>query len=121
MAISVPINAPLTDSQAELTAKIGSMKSLLALPTIKKRNIPKENQMSTYDYLIKILDVMGLTPEIIFNAFLTKVFDQTGTFLEEKVLGAIADSIGQQGIQLSPYINNPSDPAYQEPIHMIFY
>jgi len=108
MAISVPINAPLTDSQAELTAKIGSMKSLLALPTIKKRNIPKENQMSTYDYLIKILDVMGLTPEIIFNAFLTKVFDQTGTFLEEKVLGAIADSIGQQGIQLSPYINNPS-------------
>jgi len=108
MAISVPINAPLTDSQAELTAKIGSMKSLLALPTIKKRNIPKENQMSTYDYLIKILDVMGLTPEVIFNAFLTKVFDQTGTFLEEKVLDAIADSIGQQGIQLSPYINNPT-------------
>lgn len=108
MAISVPINAPLTDSQAELTAKIGSMKSLLALPTIRKRNIPKQNQISTYDYLLKILDVMGLTPEVIFNAFLTKVFDQAGTFLEEKVLDAIADSIGQQGIQLSPYINNPS-------------
>lgn len=114
MAISVPINAPLTDSQAELTAKIGSMKSLLALPTIKKRNIPKENQMSTYDYLLKILDVMGLTPEVIFNAFLTKVFDQAGTFLEEKVLDAIADSIGQQGIQLSPYINNPSASSKQK-------
>jgi len=106
MAISVPINAPLTDSQAELTAKIGSMKSLLALPSIKKKNIPKQNQISTYDYLLKILDVMGLTPEIIFNAFLTKVFDQAGNFLEEKVLDAIADSVGQQGIQLSPYINN---------------
>ena len=35
MAIDLPINAPLTESQGELTAKIGSMKSLLALPSIK--------------------------------------------------------------------------------------
>jgi len=108
MAIDVPINIPLTDAQAELTAKIGSMKSLLALPSIRKRNIPKANQISTYDYIMKILNVMGLTPEVIFNAFLTKVFDQAGTFLEDKVLDAIGDSIGQQGIQLSPYINNPT-------------
>jgi hypothetical protein len=113
MAIDLPINAPLTDAQGELTAKIGSMKSLLALPSIRKRNIPKGNQISTYDYLLKILETMGLNPEVIFNAFLSKVFDQAGTFLEDKVLDAIGDSLGEQGIQLSPYTNN-SNPTKDE-------
>lgn len=108
MAIDLPINSPLTDAQAELTSKVGSMKSLLALPSIRKRNIPKDNQMSAFDYLLKIMEAMGLNPEIIFNAFLTKVFDETTTFLEEKVLDAIANSIGEQGRQLSPHVNNPS-------------
>lgn len=106
MAIDLPINAPLTDAQGELTAKIGSMKSLLALPSINKRNIPKGNQISTYDYLLKIMEAMGLNPEVVLNAFLTKVFDQTGTFLEDRVLDAIGDAIGEQGIQISPYVNN---------------
>lgn len=111
MALDLPIDSPLTDSQGELTAKIGSMKSLLALPSIRKRNIPKGNQISTFDYLLKILDAMGLSPEVVFNAFLTKVFDQAGTFLEERVLNAIGDSIGEKGIKISPYtvIVNPSD------------
>lgn len=118
MAIDLPINAPLTDAQGELTAKIGSMKSLLALPSIRKRNIPKENQISTYDYLLKILDTMGLNPEVIFNAFLTKVFDEAGTFLEDKVLDAIGDAIGEQGIQLSgPYINNPTATKEQKKLY----
>lgn len=105
MAIDLPINAPLTESQGELTAKIGSMKSLLALPSIKKRNIPKGNQISAFDYLLKVLDTMGLSPEVIFNAFLTKVFDEATTFLEDKVCDAIGDAIGEQGRQLNPYIN----------------
>lgn len=107
MAIDLPINAPLTDAQGELTAKVGSMKSLLALPSIRKRNIPKANQMSAFDYLLKVLEAMGLSPEIVFNAFLTKIFDEAGN-LEGKVLDAIGDSIGEQGKQLSPFINNPS-------------
>ena len=107
MAIDLPINAPLTDAQGELTAKVGSMKSLLALPTIRKRNIPKANQISTFDYLLKILESMGLSPEVVFNAFLTKIFDEAEV-LERKVLDAIADAIGEQGRQLSPFINNPT-------------
>lgn len=107
MAIDLPIGAPLTDAQGELTAKVGSMKSLLALPSIRKRNIPKANQMSAFDYLLKVLDAMGLSPEVVFNAFLTKIFDEAGN-LEGKVLDAIADSIGEQGRQLSPFINNPA-------------
>lgn len=107
MPLNLPIDAPLTDSQGELTAKIGSMKNLLALPSIRKRNIPKSKQISVFDYLLKILDSMGVSPEIVFNAFLSKVFDEAGV-LENHVLDAIANSLGQQGIQLSPYINNPS-------------
>jgi hypothetical protein len=107
MAIDLPINAPLTEAQGELTAKIGSMKSLLALPSIRKRNIPKGNQISAFDYLLKLLDTMSLSPEVIFNIFLTKVFDEAGTFLEDKVLDGIGDSIGENGTQINPYINNP--------------
>ena len=113
MAISLPVNAPLTDSQAEVTAKIGSMKSLLELPVILEKNIPKDNQISAYDYLLKILNTMGLTPDTVFNSFLTLVFNQTGTFLETAVIKALAKSIGQNGIQISPYINNSTPTAQQ--------
>ncbi len=101
------IGPALTDAQGELTAKIGSMKSLLALPNIKKPNIPKEQQISAFDYLVRLLNALGIDPQVVFNAFLGKVFDQTGTFLEEKVIFALADSFGEKGIQLSPYINDP--------------
>lgn len=116
MAIDLPINAPLTDAQGELTAKVGSMKSLLALPSIRKRNIPKINQMSAFDYLLKVLESMGLSPEIVFNAFLTKIFDEVGN-LEGKVLDAIGDSIGEQGRQLSPYIINSTATKEQKKIY----
>jgi len=107
MALKIPVSSPLTDSQAELTSKIGSMKSLLALPIDIHLNIPKDKQISTFDYLLKVLRALGIEPELIFNIFLDKVFDTTGNFLEEKVIAAIADSIGQKGRQL-PNINNPA-------------
>jgi hypothetical protein len=118
MAIDLPINAPLTDAQGELTAKVGSMKSLLALPSIRKRNIPKANQMSAFDYLLKILEAMGLSPEVVFNAFLSKIFDEAEV-LERKVLDAIADSIGEQGRQLSPFINNPTATKDEKKLYKI--
>lgn len=105
MALNIPISSPLTESQSELTSKIGSMKSLLSLPIGINFNIPKSEQISTFDYLIKILRTLGVDPEIIFNVFLDKIFSETGTFLEEKVIDAVADSIGQKGIRL-PSINN---------------
>lgn len=107
MAFQIPISSPLTETQAELTAKIGSMKSLLSLPIDAHLNIPKENQMSTFDYLLKVMRALGIEPDLVFNLFLDKVFDETGTFLEEKVIKAFADSLGQKGIQL-PNTNNPA-------------
>jgi hypothetical protein len=107
MALKIPISSPLTDAQSELTSKIGSMKSLLSLPIDINLNIPKSQQISTFDYLIKVMRALGVEPEIIFNLFLDKVFSETGTFLDEKVIIAVADSIGQKGRQL-PNVNNPA-------------
>jgi len=107
MALQIPISSPLTDSQAELTSKIGSMKSLLTLPIDTHLKIPKGNQISTFDYLLKVLKALGIEPELIFNIFLDKVFDESGNFLEEKVIAAVADAIGQKGRDLANGINNP--------------
>ena len=74
MALQIPIPSPLTDSQAELTSKIGSMKSLLALPIDVHLKIPKGNQISTFDYLLKVFKTLGIEPELIFNIFLAKNF-----------------------------------------------
>lgn len=98
----------LTDLQSELTAKIGSMKSILALPNIKKPNIPKAQQISATDYLLKIFSALGIDPQIVFNSFLSAILDEYGTKLEDYVLGAIADSFAIRGIQISPFINNPA-------------
>lgn len=107
MPLKIPISSPLTDTQSELTSKIGSMKSLLSLPIDVNLNIPKSKQISTFDYLVKVMRALGIEPEIIFNFFLDKIFDETGTFLDEKVIEAVADSIGQKG-RLLPNTNNPS-------------
>lgn len=100
MSIKIPITSPLTKSQSELTSKISSMKGLLSLPPELQFNIPESEQISTYDYLMKLLKTMGVDPEIMFNFFLDKVFSETGDFLEEKVISAVADSIGEKGISL---------------------
>lgn len=107
MSLKIPISSPLTEAQAELTSKIGSMKNLLSLPIDVNFNIPKSQQISTFDYLLKVMRALGIEPELIFNLFLDKVFDVGSTFLEEKVINAVADSIGQKG-RLLPNVNNPS-------------
>lgn len=105
MAFDLPITQPLTKSQAELTSKIGSMKNLLTLPFQLDFNIPKAQQMSTFDYLLKVMESLGISPQPIFNAFLSKIFDATENFLEEKVIFAISDAIGEKGIDLSSNIS----------------
>jgi hypothetical protein len=107
----MPINpstyfAPaLTEVQSELTAKIGSMKSILALPSFKKPNIPKDLQISPMDYLLKVLSSLGIDPQVIFSSFLSSVLDEYTTKLEDFVVKAIADAMGQKGITLNPYEN----------------
>jgi len=108
MAFKTQQNAPLTDSQLELTAKIGSMKSLLALPFRPQNNIPKDQQISTFDYLLKILRSIGLAPEPVFRLFLEKVFGALEGFLDEKVIEAVGASLDKKGITLQSSRTNAS-------------
>lgn len=106
MAFKTQKNATLTDTQSELTSKIGSMKSLLSIPLLKRRNVPKNQQISTFDYLVRILNAIGINPEILFQAFVNKIFDESSTFLEDKVVDAVGTTLDQKGIKLSTTRSN---------------
>ena len=106
MPLNLPINAPLTESQSELNAKVSSMKSLLALSSLKKIRVPKSQQISTYDYLKKLVNTLGFTLEPLFLLFIEKVFDEAGDFLEKEVLASIAASLAKKGTSL-PDIHTP--------------
>lgn len=95
----------LTETQSELTSKIGSMKSILALPNFKKPNIPKDLQISPMDYLLKVFSALGIDPQVVFNSFLSSILDEYTTKLEDYVIKAIADAMGQKGVILDPYEN----------------
>lgn len=101
MALDIPIDSPLTSAQAELTSKIGSMKNLLALPSKKNINIPKDKQISTFDYLVKLLKALGIEPDLLLRSFIERVFDETTDFLEDKVLLAIASALASKGKDLA--------------------
>lgn len=100
MAFDLPVNTPLTESQSELNAKISSMKSLLSLSSGKKLNIPKSRQVSTYDFLKKIINTLGFTLEPLFLLLINKIFDEAGDFLEKKVLKSMAVSLANKGTGL---------------------
>ena len=100
MPLNLPINAPLTESQSELNAKVSSMKSLLALSSLKKLRVPKHQQISSYDYLKKLVNTLGFTLEPLFLLFIEKVFDEAGDFLEKEVLQSIASSLAKKGTSL---------------------
>ena len=100
MPLDIPVSNPLTPTQSELTAKIGSMKSLLALPFIEFKNIPKSKQISTFDYLMRILTSLGISPQIIFQQFFSVIFDTAGSKLEDAVVEGAAQQMMFMGIKL---------------------
>lgn len=74
MAYIIPIEQPLSETQAKLIAQIGSMKNLTDLPFFKKFKLNKNDEISLYDYLIKVLRAMGIDPQILIVAFLNEFF-----------------------------------------------
>lgn len=104
MAFNQPIQNPLTEAQSELVAKVASMKNLLNIPLIPKINIPKFQQVSSFDYLQNVMRSLGLQPEVLFSVFLERVFDDAGEFLQENVVDALAETIAKKGRAL-PNIN----------------
>lgn len=100
MPLNIPNTNPLTSTQSELTAKISSMKSLLELPFLEFKTIPKGKQVSTFDYLLRIMESMGLSVEVIFQQFLSRLFDESGTFLEEAIIDGLALQLMLLGIEM---------------------
>jgi len=62
--------------------------------------------MSTFDYLVKIIRLLGFSPEPLFRIFIEKVFSETETFLEEKVIDAVGSALEAKGISLSDSVSN---------------
>lgn len=100
MPLDIPVSNPLTPAQAELTAKIGSMKSLLSLPFLEFKNIPKPKQISAFDYLMRILGALGISPKVIFQQFFSQILDQVGTSLEDAVIEGVAAQMLAYGVKL---------------------
>ena len=57
--------------------------------------------ISTFDYLLRVCNAIGINPEIAFQYFIFKVFDVGGDFLEDKVIKAVAASLDAKNIKLS--------------------
>lgn len=74
MAYIVPLEQPLSETKAKLIAQIGSMKNLTNLPFFKKFKLKKGDEISMFDYLLKILRAMGIDPQILLTAFLNELF-----------------------------------------------
>ena len=106
MAIDISINTPLTEAQSELVGKIGSMKTLLALPKLNFTTIPRANQMSLFDYLLKILEVLGVNPTFLFDVFIEKIVDET--VMIEKILGVFATMSAKKGKNLQNQTTTPN-------------
>ena len=119
MPINIPKQNPLTESQSELVSKISSMQNLLSFPLRKILNIPKFEQISTFDYLNKIMQTLGIQPEVFFLLFLDKMFDEAGTFMEENVLDGIAETLAKKGIGLPNFNQGNVEEDIQQNIQSI--
>ena len=73
MAYQVPLNQPLTESQSQLIAQMGTIKNMVNFSFLNKIKIKKEDNISLFDYLIKVLKSMGVDPEILISSFLNAV------------------------------------------------
>ena len=114
MAFVIPPENNLTDSQSEVLSKINSMQGLLNLRK-KPKFLSKDIQITTYDYLKKLTNVIGIAIEPMFYLFINKIFDQTNGFLEDKIFKSIASDLATKGISLpSETVNSPNAKQVRE-------
>ncbi len=100
MAYIIPLEQPLSETQAKLIAQVGSMKNLTDLPFLKKFKLKKEEGISLFDYLIKVLRSMGIDPQILLSSFLNEFF-QTSKMVEF-LLSAVAKLAAAMYKKLDP-------------------
>jgi hypothetical protein len=104
MPFKPPINSSLTENQSQALSKFGAMKTFLSTSSKKKDNfVPKSQQISTYDFLIKMA-YSAIGPaiiDILLKSFFDKLFDKGSKKLENMVIKSIAASLDKSGTKLS--------------------
>lgn len=107
MAFKSPIVSPLTETQERLLSQLGSLKNILTLPTKKHLSLSVENQMSSFDYLLRIATstVGAAFIDILLRKFINEIFDTQSNKLEQAIIKGMAKSLDKQGKQISSNIN----------------
>ena len=119
MAYQTPIDNPLTASQKELIAKLGSMQNLMSINFFKKFNIHKDEQISAFDYLIKVMRVMGVEPSILLKSFIDSFLDTSK--LTDFALRGMAQVSAYKNINLNPNSSYhfPNNPKKEEKTELV--
>lgn len=112
MAFKPPIQTPLTDIQAEAISKISAVKNFaISLKKGKlKTDIPKENQISSYDFLIFFgKSIIGpAVIDILLKKFFDKLFSDNNDKLERMVIKSLAKALDKNNQKISTTESNES-------------
>ncbi len=111
MAFKSPIISPLTESQDLLLSQLGSLKNLLSLPQKKRMSLSPEDQISSFDYMLRICEntVGSGVMDILLKKFIDKVFDPADTTLERAILKGIGKSLQKNGTHISSDPNQTNE------------
>ena len=103
MAYKSPINAPLTENQARAISKLSAVNTFLSATKKTDKNVPKNQQISTYDFLLQMaISIIGPPiVDVLLKTFFNKVFNAADQKLEKIVITAIAKSLDKNEKQIS--------------------
>ena len=102
------VESQLTQAQSEVLGKLKAYASYnLYVPKVDLY-IPKNKQISLFDYMKKLFKSMGAGAAFdnLLKTFLKKLFDPASKFLENKIIEGIAHSLDAQGKILSQGTTN---------------
>lgn len=108
MPFKTPINSTLTRSQSRSLSKISSLKTFLSVKSKSDRNIPKDKQISSYDYLT-LLSIALVGPDFLdslLKTFFVEVFNPNNDTLENIVTKSAAKSLDTKGQTISSGMSN---------------
>lgn len=103
MAFKPPVNAPLTENQSKALSKFSAMRTFLSSSSKADKNIPKNQQISTYDFLTQMAySVIGPgIIDILLKSFFDKLFDERNDKLEKMILKSVASSLDKSDKKIS--------------------
>ena len=124
MAFNVPVQSPLTQTQEQVLAKLGSLNSLLTIPFKTFSVKSKKEQISLLDYMTKIADsVLGSGYiDLLIIKFINELFDKNSEKLEKAIIKSLAASYDEKSITISQSKSNQQwlEENVQPELHIAF-